>query len=77
MLLRVVKGFQSLNQAVKMAPELWSAMLIRMVLKPEFRGFIMDILSTLLVHSRFKLPETYWVCISRLLHKVVDDKGEL
>lgn len=75
MLLRVVKGFQSLYQATKMAPELWSAMLIRMVVKPEFRGFIMDILSTLVIHSRFKLPETFWVCVSRLLHKSVDHSG--
>ncbi|KAK4769491.1 hypothetical protein SAY86_027641 [Trapa natans] len=75
MLLRVVKGFQSLYQAAKMAPELWSAMLIRMVVKPEFRGFSMDILSTLLVHSRFKLPETFWVCISRFLHDPVDDSA--
>nr|TKS11183.1 putative aarF domain-containing protein kinase [Populus alba] len=32
---RVAKGFHYLRQAVKLAPELWTAMLIRMALKPE------------------------------------------
>ncbi|KAI6679167.1 hypothetical protein NL676_033048 [Syzygium grande] len=36
MLARVALGFRSLHQAVNMAPEVWSAMFLRMVLKPEF-----------------------------------------
>ncbi|KAH8482896.1 hypothetical protein H0E87_030118 [Populus deltoides] len=35
---RVAKGFHHLRQAVKLAPELWTAMLIRMALKPESIG---------------------------------------
>ncbi|XP_030468802.2 uncharacterized protein LOC115687395 [Syzygium oleosum] len=73
MLARVALGFRSLHQAVNMAPEVWSAMFLRMVLKPEFRTFISDMLSTLFIHSSHKAPETYWICISRLIHKVVDN----
>ncbi|MCD7461996.1 hypothetical protein HAX54_047530 [Datura stramonium] len=32
-------GFHSLGRAVKLAPDLWSAMLIRMMVKPEFQKF--------------------------------------
>ncbi|KAF8036933.1 hypothetical protein BT93_C2612 [Corymbia citriodora subsp. variegata] len=71
-LARVALGFRSLGQAVNMAPEVWSAMFLRMVLKPEFRTFILDMLFTLFIHLSRKAPETYWICISQLIHKLVD-----
>ncbi|KAM3322827.1 putative protein isoform X1 [Capsicum chacoense] len=76
-LVRVVRGFHSLGRAVKLAPDLWSAMLIRMVVKPEFQKFACDISSALISHFKYQLPVSFWMCISRLLHKVVDkDEGE-
>ncbi|KAG5225155.1 aarF domain-containing protein [Salix suchowensis] len=68
---RVVKGFHYLRQAVKLAPELWTAMLLRMALKPEVHRFSCDIISGLIMHFSHRLPETYWICMSRLLHKLV------
>ncbi|KAI7994940.1 Protein transport protein Sec61 subunit alpha [Camellia lanceoleosa] len=35
MLMRVVNGLKSFRHAVKLAPEVWTAMLIRMTVKPE------------------------------------------
>ncbi|XP_059641022.1 uncharacterized protein LOC132283133 isoform X2 [Cornus florida] len=72
MLMRVVNGFQSLWYAVKLAPEVWTAMLLRMALKPEVHRFTFDIISALVQHSSHRIPETFWVCISRLLHKLVN-----
>lgn len=69
MLLRVSNGFRCLWQAVKMAPEVWMAMLLRMVLKPEVHQFTLDIFSALVIQFKRKTPETLWVSISRLLHK--------
>ncbi|KAL9338659.1 hypothetical protein Peur_067674 [Populus x canadensis] len=68
---RVAKGFHYLRQAVKLAPELWTAMLIRMALKPEVHRFSFDIISALITHFSHKLPETFWICMSRHLHKLV------
>lgn len=68
---RVAKGFHYLRQAVKLAPELWTAMLIRMALKPEVHRFSFDIISALIMHLSHKLPETFWICMSRHLHKLV------
>ncbi|KAL5785888.1 hypothetical protein ACOSQ2_008280 [Xanthoceras sorbifolium] len=68
---RVASGFRSLSQSVKLAPEVWTAMLIRVVTKPEFYRFSLDIISALASHFSHKLPETSWVCISRILHKLV------
>ncbi|GLT56902.1 hypothetical protein SLA2020_299150 [Shorea laevis] len=73
MMKRVVNGFRSLYQAVKLAPELWTAMLIRMSSKPEVHSFTLDIISALHMHCSRKLPENFWVCISRLLHKSTKD----
>ncbi|XXG64438.1 hypothetical protein AAC387_Pa05g2394 [Persea americana] len=70
MIARVVNGFQSFYQAVKLAPEVWSTMLIRMILKPEVHRLTLDIISALARHSRLKIPEAFWLCISRFLHKV-------
>ncbi|GMH07952.1 hypothetical protein Nepgr_009792 [Nepenthes gracilis] len=69
MLLRVVKGLGYFWQAVNMAPEVWTAMLIRMGLRPEFHKFIVDIISALALHSKRRIPETFWICISRSLHR--------
>lgn len=77
-LVRVVSGFRSLGRAVKLAPGLWSAMLIRMVVKPEFQKFAFDTSSALISHFKYHLPVSFWMCISRLLHRVVDkDKDEV
>ncbi|MQL75392.1 hypothetical protein Taro_007784 [Colocasia esculenta] len=69
MIRRVTNGLSSLRLAVKSAPEVWTVMLIRMSLKPEVHHFILDIFSALTIHSLHKIPETFWLCISRLLHK--------
>ncbi|XP_009797515.1 uncharacterized protein LOC107774831 isoform X2 [Nicotiana tabacum] len=71
-LVRVMSGFRSLGRAVKLAPDLWSAMLIRMVVKPEFQKFAFDIGSALTSHFKCQLPVSFWMGISRLLHRVVD-----
>ncbi|KAL2236137.1 UNVERIFIED_CONTAM: putative protein phosphatase 2C 59, partial [Sesamum indicum] len=61
MLSRVVNGVQSLREAVMLAPDAWTAMTIRLALKPEFQKFAFDVVSALLAHSRHKLPDTLWV----------------
>ncbi|XP_049361350.1 uncharacterized protein LOC125826093 [Solanum verrucosum] len=77
-LVRVVSGFHSLGRAVKLAPDLWSAMLIRLVVKPEFQKFACDISSALISHFKYHLPVSFWMGISRLLHSVVDkDEDEV
>ncbi|PIA40902.1 hypothetical protein AQUCO_02400159v1 [Aquilegia coerulea] len=67
---RVVNALRSLRQAVKLAPEVWIAMLMRLSVKPEFHQFTMDIVCALVIHSGRKIPESTWLCISRLLHKI-------
>lgn len=71
MVQRVFNGFRSLLQAVKLAPEVWTAMLLRMSLRPEVHRFTLDIISTLAIHFRSKIPESFWVCISKFLHKLM------
>lgn len=71
MLTRVVNAFRSVRQAINMAPEIWSSMLIRMALKPEVQMFTLDIISALFIHCRHTISDSFWVCISRLLHKLV------
>ncbi|GMP91640.1 hypothetical protein CsSME_00042245 [Camellia sinensis var. sinensis] len=71
MLMRVVNGLKSFRHAVKLAPEVWTAMLIRMTVKPEAHKFTFDIISALLIHFSRKIPETFWICISRILYKLV------
>ncbi|XP_057810361.1 uncharacterized protein LOC131024844 [Salvia miltiorrhiza] len=68
MLMRMVSGLESFRRAVKLAPEVWSAMALRLALKPEFQSFAFDILSALSAHSRHKLPDTLWICISKIIH---------
>ncbi|CAA2974085.1 uncharacterized aarF domain-containing kinase At1g79600, chloroplastic [Olea europaea subsp. europaea] len=70
MLMRMVNGFRSLHHAIKLAPDVWTAMLIRMSLKPEFQRFAFAIVSALASHSCRKIPETFWVCISRIIHEL-------
>ncbi|CAL5381638.1 unnamed protein product [Camellia sinensis] len=40
MLMRVVNGLKSFRHAVKLAPEVWTAMLIRMTVKPEVEDVV-------------------------------------
>ncbi|CAL5434870.1 unnamed protein product [Camellia sinensis] len=77
MLMRVVNGLKSFRHAVKLAPEVWTAMLIRMTLKPEAHKFTFDIISALLIHFSRKIPETFWICIARILHKLVKNKSHV
>lgn len=69
MLMRVVKGFQSMGHAVKLAPDIWMALLVRLAVKSEFQVFTMDIISALTDHSSKKIPDAFWILISRLIHK--------
>ncbi|XP_058222268.1 uncharacterized protein LOC131332206 isoform X1 [Rhododendron vialii] len=73
MLMRVVNGLKSFRHAINLAPEMWTAMLIRMALKPEVHKFAFDIISALVIHSTHKVPEALWICISGVLHKVVEN----
>ncbi|TYG64721.1 hypothetical protein ES288_D06G130700v1 [Gossypium darwinii] len=67
---RVVNGFGLLTRAVKSAPEIWTAMLMRIVLKPQILGFSVDIISAVCNHVSNKFPESFWVCMSRLIHEL-------
>ncbi|KAG2700406.1 hypothetical protein I3760_07G229000 [Carya illinoinensis] len=71
MLTRIVDGFRYFCEAIKSAPAVWTAMLLRMAAKPEVHKFIFDMISALVTHFSFKLTETSWVCISRFLHMLV------
>ncbi|KAK9052896.1 hypothetical protein SSX86_029526 [Deinandra increscens subsp. villosa] len=68
---RVVNGLKYFWQAVKLAPDAWTAMLIRMALNPEIHRFYFDIASALFSHSNRRIPDTVWVCVSRFLHKLM------
>ncbi|XP_073001400.1 uncharacterized protein [Typha latifolia] len=72
---RLVNGFRSLRRAFSLAPEVWTAMLIRTSLKQEFHKFLFDILSALASHSRYKIPETFWLCMSRFIHYLEKQDG--
>ncbi|CAK9312776.1 unnamed protein product [Citrullus colocynthis] len=75
MLERVVHGFQCLRDAIKLAPQVWMAMLIRMALKPEVHSFSLDVISSIMMHIGRKIPDHLWVCISRFLHDLEKDFG--
>ncbi|KAJ7966317.1 Protein kinase [Quillaja saponaria] len=75
MLRRIEKGISSLREAVKLAPEIWTAMLLRMAVKPEVHKFTLDVISALVLHFSQKLPETSWLYLSRLLHKLMKSDG--
>ncbi|XP_010277189.1 PREDICTED: uncharacterized protein LOC104611710 isoform X2 [Nelumbo nucifera] len=76
MIRRVLKGFQSLYQAVKLAPEVWMAMLIRMAEKPEVHKFTLDVISALATHCGNTMSEEIWLCISRLFHQMERNYGQ-
>ncbi|OAY70063.1 Uncharacterized protein ACMD2_22316 [Ananas comosus] len=65
---RLVNGFHSIRQAVRSAPEVWTAMLIRMLLRREVHKFLFDVFTAFAIHSRSKVPEKFWLCLSRFLH---------
>lgn len=69
---RVVNGFSYFWKAVKIAPDVWTAMLIRMALNPEVHRFSFDIISALFLRSNRKIPDTLWICASRFLHKLMN-----
>ncbi|XP_062024281.1 uncharacterized protein LOC133740350 isoform X2 [Rosa rugosa] len=75
MLVRVVNGFHYFSQAVKLAPEVWTAMLIRVAFTPEVHRFTLDIFSSLLIHFSGKIPETTFISLSRLMHKLVKNRS--
>ncbi|XP_022750354.1 LOW QUALITY PROTEIN: uncharacterized protein LOC111299433 [Durio zibethinus] len=58
---RVVDGFRSLHQAVKLAPVVWTAMFIHIALKPETHCFYLEVPSAVFMRNKF--PETLWVGI--------------
>ncbi|BAT01359.1 uncharacterized protein [Oryza sativa Japonica Group] len=68
MIRRVVHGVQSFRQAISLAPDAWTAMLFRTLLKPESQKFILDVFLALAMHSCYKIPETSWICMSRFLN---------
>ncbi|XP_052210732.1 uncharacterized protein LOC127813674 isoform X1 [Diospyros lotus] len=73
MLVRVVNGLKSFQQAVASAPRVWAGLLLRMAFKPEAHKFLFDIISALATRTSHKVPETLWVFISRFIHKLVKD----
>ncbi|KAE8776965.1 hypothetical protein D1007_50327 [Hordeum vulgare] len=68
MIRRLINGVQSFRQAISLAPNAWTAMLIRAALKPESQRFILDVFLALVNHSHDKVPETCWICMSRYLN---------
>jgi aarF domain-containing kinase len=68
MISRLINGIKSLREAVNLAPEVWIAMFIRTSIKPEMHRFLFDISSAMVNQSKIRLPETLWLCFSRLLH---------
>ncbi|XP_002461947.2 uncharacterized protein LOC8059762 isoform X1 [Sorghum bicolor] len=68
MIRRLVNTVQSFRQAISLAPDAWSAMLIRTLLKHEAQKFVLDVFLTLASHSSYKIPETFWLCMSRFLN---------
>ncbi|KAL6871477.1 hypothetical protein ACP4OV_014306 [Aristida adscensionis] len=68
MIRRLVNSIQSFRQAIRLAPDAWAAMLIRTLLKPESQSFVLDVILALASHSSYKIPETFWLCISRYLN---------
>ncbi|XP_014502269.1 uncharacterized protein LOC106762737 isoform X2 [Vigna radiata var. radiata] len=67
---RIGKGFDYLCEVVKLAPAEWTAMLIRMSVRPEVHRFALDIISAIALHSSHKLQVAFWLYLSRLLHKM-------
>lgn len=70
-MIRIINGIHSFQKAVELAPEVWLATLMRLLFKPETHAFIFDVLSALLKHTQYKIPEAFWLCISRYLREKV------
>ncbi|KAI4337224.1 hypothetical protein L6164_015668 [Bauhinia variegata] len=68
-LTRIGKGFQYFDEVVRLAPGEWTAMLIRLAVKPEVHKFTIDIISALASHFSHKLQDASWLYLSRLIHK--------
>ncbi|WZY79415.1 hypothetical protein YC2023_025799 [Brassica napus] len=66
---RVRNGFKGLSEAVKLAPGMWTAMLLRMSRKPEVHSYALDIVYALSSHFGHKVPHTFWILLSKLLHR--------
>ncbi|XP_052486692.1 uncharacterized protein LOC105768817 isoform X7 [Gossypium raimondii] len=67
---RVMNGFGSLKEAVKLGPEVWTPMFIRIALNPQTHRFFADVISALMMRLSKKFPDTFWVCMSTLIHRV-------
>ncbi|MBA0564801.1 hypothetical protein Golob_009711, partial [Gossypium lobatum] len=67
---RVMNGFGSLKEAVKLGPEVWTPMFIRIALNPQTQRFFADVISALMMRLSKKFPDTFWVCMSTLIHRV-------
>ncbi|TYI80104.1 hypothetical protein E1A91_D05G067600v1 [Gossypium mustelinum] len=67
---RVMNGFGSLKEAVKLGPEVWTLMFIRIALNPQTHRFFADVISALMMRLSKKFPDTFWVCMSTLIHRV-------
>uniref|UniRef100_A0ACD5UZD9 Uncharacterized protein n=2 Tax=Avena sativa TaxID=4498 RepID=A0ACD5UZD9_AVESA len=75
MIRRLINGVQSFRQATSLAPNAWSAMLFRSVLRPDSQRFILDVFLALANHSHYKIPETCWICMSRYLNYLEKQSG--
>lgn len=65
---RTVLGMRSFGRAICLAPMLWAALFIRILSKPEFHRFLVDISSVVADHLKSRLPESIWLCISKIIH---------
>jgi len=54
---RLINCVQSFRQATSLAPNAWSAMLIRSVLRPGSQRFILDVFLAFVNHSRYNSLE--------------------
>ncbi|KAL3500262.1 hypothetical protein ACH5RR_039355 [Cinchona calisaya] len=75
MLMRVINGLRSLQYAMRLAPDAWTTMFIRLAIKPEFQKFSFDVISALAIHFSNKIPDSVWVCLSRLLCKLTNNNS--
>ncbi|KAK4274508.1 hypothetical protein QN277_017716 [Acacia crassicarpa] len=67
---RIGKGFQYFNDVIKLAPGEWTAMLLRMAVKPDVHKFTLDIISALVYHFNHRMQGASWLYLSKLLHKL-------
>ena len=67
---RVVNGLRLLRTAVKSMPEVWAAMMLRICLQPDMHHFAADVASALVRYSCERFPETFWLRLSTLIHKI-------